>query len=159
MEVVLEVGMRIGPWTLIRELTRTEPRKWVCECARCRRVDSRLAGHLLTNTQPGCGKCRSAGGVKFAGRDAMRKVAERNGSHIDDREMWAFENCDDNLEAQKIVDWIIARETAIMRAERERRHDEEMRRKGQRTWWTAGLPRNKDTYAPVIEDMEVEDDY
>lgn len=126
MELV--TGSIVGPWELVSELANTNPRKWVCRCTRCGREDRRLAGHLSAGTQPGCGKCKTAGGVTFNGPDAKRRVAERNGLTVSEREMWAFENCDDDLDAQKIVDEIIARETAIMRAQRELVYQEGLRK-------------------------------
>ena len=148
---MLKVGMVIGHWKLLEGLEKTNPRKWRCKCTRCGRRDVRLAGHLETNTQPGCGKCRTA--VRFCGTEAKKLVADRNNMPVTELELWALENCDDSEVAQAIVDDIIARETAIMRAERERVHAEALAKE---MWRHETLTRPSERVQ--FEAMECEDD-
>jgi hypothetical protein len=125
MDIELEPGIVVGPWRLVERIEGTRPTKWTVSCVGCEqagraRVDRRLEAHLKMGIPPGCGKCKTkGGGVSYAGVDAKKKVAARAGVTISDEEAWAFEHCDYDKRAQKIVDKIIRRETAILRKKKQ----------------------------------------
>lgn len=153
--VELKPGMEVAGWKLVRPLKNSKTGAWLVQCVRCDRLDYRLADHLRIGEPPRCGGGRCRKGRYHAGQDQKRRVAARNGQKLSDLEAWAFENCDRNVDAQRIVSRMIKRETAKMAEERRRSHEARMKR-GE---WRHYNPSSRPSESPQYSLVETGDDH
>lgn len=130
-------GMVIDGWVLMHVIAPS-CKSWEVACVACGAIQSRPVKHLLSGVPKACGACRSS---LSGGRVSKARIATRNGESVDELELWALDNCDDDPEAQLIVDGIIARETRKIRETNARMHAVELAKE---LWVHYNSSRNSD---------------
>jgi hypothetical protein len=133
----LSPGMVIDGWALMHEIAPSRL-SWEVTCVACGAIQSRPVKHLLSGVPKACGACRSS---LSGGRNSRARIATRNGESVDELELWALDNCDDDPAAQLIVDGIIRRETQRIRETNAKAHAVELAKE---LWRYYNSSRNSD---------------